>query len=389
MVAYFVAATAMLGAWAIVDDRQVGAGASLLALASASAAMGRPRSLGGALGVDVLVSLGLWWLYGPVVGADFLLFAAVAVGSFLLTRPRALAVTAAAVGVSIAEIALHFLADDRELSLFHAANPIPVTQFVASVGVKVVLLLILSGLFLTLAGMLRRGLEAMAADLDRQQELVRLKDQFVATVSHELRTPLTSLKGFSEAMLDSEFPREEQVEFLSVMRQQADELHGLVEDLITFSQAEAGALTVAPELVDPAIEVGKVLDYFGDHTVSVRAQPGAKVLADPLRLRQVLRNLLDNAFKYGHRVRLDVSEEGQDVVFRIQDDGPGVPPDLVDQIFKPYGRLVDDRTMSKPGIGLGLPLARILAERQGGTLDYVAGSGATFELRLPSVEALT
>jgi signal transduction histidine kinase len=72
------------------------------------------------------------------------------------------------------------------------------------------------------------------------------------------------------------------------------------------------------------------------------------------------------------------------VTIKVSDHGPGIPVERLDEIFEPYARLVDDRTMSQPGIGLGLPLAGRLAEGQGGTLRYLPGSGATFELSLPS-----
>ncbi|MGH8937289.1 MAG: sensor histidine kinase [Acidimicrobiia bacterium] len=355
-------------------------------LAVGSALSVRRTGLRTALMTDVTAAVALWWVFGPLSGADFLLFYAVAVGALLLGRRAAVLVTLASLLATLAQVGLHFLAGIWTLPIFHSPDPVPLTQFLASSGVKLVLLAGLAALFLAIAGMLQAGHRAIEEDLERQLELHRLKDQFVATVSHELRTPLTSLRGFTEAMLEDDYSRPEQVEFLGMMAQQAQELHALLEDLIAFGQAQAGRLAVFPEELDLAAEVREALVSFGARAASVDNQVIEKIRlrADPLRLRQILRNLVDNGLKYGGNVRISATRFDGHVSCVVRDDGPGVPNDMLERIFEPYGRLVDDRTMSRPGIGLGLPLARALAEAHGGSLVYVPGEDATFELILPA-----
>lgn len=360
--------------------------ALFLILAVGSALAVRRSGLRAALMIDVTAAVALWWVFGPLSGADFLLFYAVAVGALLLGRQAAALVTVASILATLAQVVLHFLGGIWSLPLFHPAGPVPLTQFLASSAIKLVLLAGLAALFLAIAGMLRAGRRAMEEDLERQLDLHRLRDQFVATVSHELRTPLTSLRGFTDAMLETNYSRPEQVEFLGMMGQQAEELHALLEDLIAFGQAQAGRLAVFPEELDLAEEVRETLVSFGSRVASVDNQVNEEIRfqADPLRLRQILRNLIDNGLKYGGNVRISAVRHNGHVSCAIRDDGPGVPHAMLERIFEPYGRLVDDRTMSRPGIGLGLPLARALAEAHDGSLVYVPGDGATFELTLPA-----
>jgi PAS domain S-box-containing protein len=230
-------------------------------------------------------------------------------------------------------------------------------------------------------------LQTLRSELASQQEISEMKSRFLSTVSHELRTPLTAVIGFTEAMLAEDHDLVSRNEFLGLIQEQGLELSTLIEDLITFGRAEAGELTIDSVVVDLDREVGKVLAGLAPRgsSILVEIEQGAVVRGDPLRVRQIVRNLLDNALKYGTSpIRVTAFRRDSEVVCRVSDEGPGIGQESVDIVFEPYRRLIDDDTMGLPGVGLGLPLSRLLAEQQNGTLRYVdTGSGATFELTLP------
>jgi len=242
-------------------------------------------------------------------------------------------------------------------------------------------------LMLAVYGMLQRGQRALAADLQRERELSGLKDRFVATVSHELRTPLTSLKGFTRTLLDEDVGPDDRVEFLEIMSEQADELHGRIEDLITFSRIGAGGVSIRQEganlrdLVNVSVaEVGANANRLVQNQVPEELW----VHVDPPRIKQVIRNLVDNAVEYGEApVMVVASESGSTIRCQVLDSGAGISIDHAGRVFDRYSRLVDDPTMSKPGLGLGLPIVKELIEAHGGEVRIITGadmSGVEFTL---------
>ncbi len=345
----------------------------------------------GLLLLDLAVSVGVWWLYGPVSGAAFIALAVVAVGPFLMGAREIRLLVAAALLTVPAEVGLHFLAGEVPLPLFHPPDPVPTSEFLAGQAIQAALLLGIGILMVGIARMLRRGQRALAADLDRQRELNSLKDRFVATVSHELRTPLTSLKGFTRTLLEDEVSPSDQREFLTIMSDQAEELHALIEDLITFSRIGAGGVTVKATPVDLGELTGAVLSGFGARAggVSNQVSPGTMTLADAPRVRQVLRNLIDNALKYGESpIVVTASTHGTQVHCAVLDSGPGIERAHLNTVFEPYARLVDDQTMSAPGLGLGLPIVHELVAAHGGEIRLVTDFAMRgFEFTLPSVHA--
>lgn len=357
-----------------------------VALLVAAVAITRTRlSMSWVLSFDLALALGLWWLFGPVSGAGFIPYAVVSVAPLIMPRVQAKGVLVVAV-VSVATTAgLHALAHRASLPLFHPPGGIPDGEFFAGVTIQAIILLGVGVLMMRIAGSLREGREALATDLERQQELHRLKDGFLATVSHQLRTPLTVLRGFSNLLLELEPETEERREYDGLIAEQVDEMHTLVEDLITFNRIEAGEFSVVVEPVEVKdsilTTVGEMGARAGD--VQVDVTEGVSVMADPARLAQIVRNLVDNALKYGVPpvvVRGRV-EEGW-FLCRVSDGGPGLGPIEVKSAFEPHVRLVANATMSEPGLGLGLTIAKELVERHGGELRYVDRDSG-FEFRLP------
>lgn len=339
--------------------------------------------------VDLAVSVTMWWLYGPISGAPMITLAVVAVAPLLLDRGRARLIMGLALFTVLLETALHFLAGSVQLPLFHPPDPIPTSEFVVGEVIQASLLTGVGILMLVVATMLRRGQQALAADLDRERELNRLKDRFIATASHQLRTPLTSLKGFARTLVDEDVGPDDRAAFVAIIAEQADELHGRIEDLITFSRVGAGGLIIRPEEADLHRMVTNGIRSAGPAAERLVANevPGElDVWADPPRVEQAIRNLVTNAIVYGSPpVRISAHRSGANVTCRVLDSGPGVEPADMDRVFEPYSRLVDDPTMSTPGLGLGLPIVRELVEAHGGNLRFVSDGDMTgVEITLPA-----
>lgn len=240
-------------------------------------------------------------------------------------------------------------------------------------------------------------LAAIARDLThvkrtqrRLEELVTAKDVFVATVSHELRNPLTGVMGLAEELRDrfSEFGDQERHDLITLVAHQAAEMTALVEDLLVAIRSDVGEVAVVAEETD-------LTSHLSGLSVSYRADwqlPKQPVTAwvDPQRFRQIMRNLLSNAERHGGtNVRVTVGQSGDRVVVSVSDDGGGVAPQDVERIFQPYQR-ADGAEVKKGSVGLGLSVARRLAQLMGGDLDYVReGDWSTFRLTVPASQSLS
>lgn len=216
------------------------------------------------------------------------------------------------------------------------------------------------------------------------------KDRLLASVSHEIRTPLTAIVGLSEELVASRtsLGEEELDELNGIIAVQSRELAELVEDLLVASRADFGNLSIRPEEVDLYEQVARVVEGVGEsHPTSkeVTVVGEARAWADPLRVRQVIRNLLTNAVKYGgDRISIQVSNVGDRALVTVTDDGTGVADSETQLIFERYYRSAQSPT--QPGsVGIGLPVSRQLAEMMDGTLNYVqAGRYPQFEFSLPA-----
>lgn len=219
--------------------------------------------------------------------------------------------------------------------------------------------------------------------------LVESKDELVASVSHELRTPITTIMGMAFELRDhaDRFGPGEADELIGLIADQSRELSNIVEDLLVAARSDLETLAVRPEALDVHDEIAQIVASTapGPHPV-IHAEGAPTAWADPLRFRQIVRNLLSNARRYGgSTVRIDAGTEGGQVVVRVSDDGAGVPIGDEEAIFQPYTRSTRDDAL--PGsIGLGLPVSRRLARLMGGDLTYRYDRGSIFEVRLPTPE---
>jgi signal transduction histidine kinase len=224
------------------------------------------------------------------------------------------------------------------------------------------------------------------------EEAHRIKNDFVAMVSHELRTPLTSIAGFADTLVDSwkELPKEEVDEFLSIINRQAIYLGDLVEDVLVIPRLEADRLRFQPELFDlgDLIEdVAKMVFPNGGKKTSLVSLPdGVRVKADRRRVQQVIRNLMENARKYGgDQIMVEGFVMGDQYLIIISDNGPGVPDEETQKVFENFEQLSKGDARESTGIGLGLPIARRLARAMGGEVWYERRfpTGARFCYSLP------
>jgi PAS domain S-box-containing protein len=243
------------------------------------------------------------------------------------------------------------------------------------------------------------------------------KSQFLANISHELRTPLNGILGIAQLLLDKGGDAET-LEYVGIIRQSAVTLVHIVGDLLDLSNVEAGRLRVAPREFDLAAELTPLLRNFTAQSLPrafefsyvFDAQLPKRVIGDANRIKQILINLIANAFKYtrkGHvDVRVALAEQGPArsdnlasgearVRLRlvVQDTGIGIEPGREATIFEPFGIGENYLTKKYSGAGLGLAIARRLARMMGGDVTYVSepGRGSTFtatlECGVPRVEA--
>jgi signal transduction histidine kinase len=214
-----------------------------------------------------------------------------------------------------------------------------------------------------------------------EAELLR---RAIATAAHEIRNPVGVLMGVAETLVihGSELSEAERTRMLNAIGRQTRLLDNITADLLAAGQAQHGTLAVQLEAVDPADIVRSVIDDAFDFTVIDDTRP--LVVTDPLRLQQMLGNLLSNARKYGDPpFEVRVTASGSHVSIAVLDSGPGVPEGFRPRLFQEYSRAPESRAR---GTGLGLFVVRALAEAQGGSVTYAprAPHGSVFTLTLPA-----
>lgn len=225
------------------------------------------------------------------------------------------------------------------------------------------------------------------AKLEAERALGRARDTFIAGVSHELRTPLTSIYGFSEVLIESGLVDPAMsMELVNMINAEAGELSRMVEDLLTSSRLDAGALSVQIERVDLGQALDQVVLPFRRSGMAVELECGdVQVEADPLRLRQVLRNLISNAHRHGGpEIAVRVLESGGWARLVVTDNGDGIPDAVEDRLFQRFAN-EGQRALLAGSVGLGLAVSQALVERMGGSIRYDRVHDLTcFSFRLPT-----
>jgi signal transduction histidine kinase len=234
----------------------------------------------------------------------------------------------------------------------------------------------------------------------RQQaeEASRLKEEFLATVSHELRTPLNAVVGWSRLLRSGKLDNDGMTHAVDVIERNAAAQRQIIEDLLDVSRIVAGKLRISTQPVDLLLVIHAAIDAVQpaaeakEIKISTHVEaPDLIVKADVERLQQVFWNLLSNAVKFTpHGGLIDVYLERSDSLaeVRIEDSGPGVPPEFLPHIFERFSQADGSSTRKHGGLGLGLAIVRHLVEIHGGTVSATnreAESGAILTVRLPAV----
>ena len=230
------------------------------------------------------------------------------------------------------------------------------------------------------------------ASLEAERRLDRLQEDFIATVSHELLTPLGFIKGYATTLMreDTTWDDSTRSEFLTIIDEEADRLHELIDNLMDSSRLQAGTLRMS-------FQQARLDTFLRD--ISLRAQSrdesqtidlefdasGLKIPMDPARLAQVFDNLLTNASKYAPGARITIALNVNDRAhIQVSDDGPGIAPDHLEHIFKRFYRVPSANTTVR-GTGLGLFICRQIVEAHGGEIEVESklGKGSAFHIFLP------
>jgi len=246
----------------------------------------------------------------------------------------------------------------------------------------------------------RKGAEdAIRAAHDRAVEAADVKSQFLATMSHEIRTPINAVVGMSELLLQTPLADEAR-EYATTVRDSAESLLGIVNDILDFSKIEAGRMELDAVPFTPVVAIENATDILAAAarkkglSLSTYVAPDVprRMIGDPDRLRQVLLNLLGNAVKFTasgsvtvRAVVEGVEPERTQLRFSVTDTGPGIEPDVGQQLFEPF-RQADQSTRRRyGGTGLGLSISRRIVELMGGRIgfDSSPGRGSTFWFTAP------
>jgi two-component system, OmpR family, phosphate regulon sensor histidine kinase PhoR len=243
----------------------------------------------------------------------------------------------------------------------------------------------------------REGVVVVLNDVTRLRRLENLRREFVANVSHEFRTPITAIKGFVETLQDGAIASpEEGARFLGIIAKQVDHLSAVINDLLLLSRFdEVGDNATIPkeehlvqDVIESAVQVcGRKADEKRVKVVTECAGDLRGVYNAPL-IEQALVNLIDNAVKFseaGTTVVLSAGVHGEELVFRVTDQGCGVSGDHLPRLFERFYRVDKARSRKLGGTGLGLAIVKHIAKVHGGraSAESVAGKGSTFTISLP------
>jgi signal transduction histidine kinase len=238
-----------------------------------------------------------------------------------------------------------------------------------------------------------------AAIVTQLRELDRLKSSFLANMSHELRTPLNSILGFSDVMLEElDGPLTDNMRTdLSLIQKNGQHLLHLINDVLDMAKIEAGKMNLNVEKfnLQEVIEdvMGLTSSLAHQKSLDLHIEPDSEhtveIVADRIRLRQVMINLINNSLKFTEKgeVAIRVALEDNHVLIRVKDTGLGIPPEHLESVFQEFTQVDTTTTRKVGGTGLGLPISRRLIQMHGGRLwaesTGVAGEGSTFYVFLP------
>lgn len=236
----------------------------------------------------------------------------------------------------------------------------------------------------------------VAHDVSAEREAAEMRALFISQVSHELRTPLQHILSFVGLLSEvDDLSPESRARFFSHIQDEVEHLARLVDDLGTLSRLEGGRFSVQAEplrmdglVADTVNKLASRAQLLGLSLSLSYAEEPLWVLADPLRLRQVLMNLIENAFKFvpsGGCVQVSVEGVGEEVLVSVADTGPGIPPEALPHVFECFYQVPSRGGQRGSGMGLGLYISREIIKALGGEIwvESELGQGSVFRFRLP------
>ncbi len=243
---------------------------------------------------------------------------------------------------------------------------------------------------------LKRALDQQKKYLDEILRASQIKNEFLATMSHELRTPLNAIIGFTDLLLEEVYGplNQEQLQFVNDIKSSAQHQFDMVKDILDISKIEAGETTLNTKIFSLNSIIEQVLSTFKPEyskkniKIKLKGLKSKKeITADPLRFKEILYNLLDNAIKFTleGKITIIVEEDKENWIFKVKDTGIGIPEKYFDIIFKDFKRVNNPYTNSLPGTGLGLSLTKRLVNLHGGNIFFTSklGVGTTFTFTIP------
>jgi two-component system phosphate regulon sensor histidine kinase PhoR len=232
-------------------------------------------------------------------------------------------------------------------------------------------------------------------DISRLRQADQVRRDFVANVSHELRTPLTAIQGYAEALRDDTLAAVERERFLDIIGRHTERMTRLVQDLLRLARVESGQepaerapCDVAALFQTTMADLRPRIETRKQRIVTTIAPGAERLVSDPLKLEEILKNLLENAVNYapdGSEIRLESDRRSARHELRVLDQGPGIPPADLTRVFERFYRVDKARSRESGGTGLGLSIVKHLAEKLGGTVraENRPGGGAQFTVSLP------
>jgi signal transduction histidine kinase len=232
---------------------------------------------------------------------------------------------------------------------------------------------------------------------DRAEESDRLKSLFLSNMSHEIRSPMNAILGFSSLLRNPDLSREKTNEYLTIINDRGEILMKLINDLLDISRIEANELKLVSEEFDVPDLLSSVWKVFKDNPhysikeidfhLTLPDEQNHKIVADPVRVQQVITNLVHNSFKFTERGYVNIGYECRkdEFLFYVRDSGVGIEEEKVSLIFERFNQAEDFNQHS--GTGLGLAISKALVEKMGGTIWVVSqvGKGSTFYFTLPRI----